>query len=197
VRLENAASRKVKGYSLGMLQRLGLALALLNEPELLILDEPTNGLDPAGIHEMRDLIIRLPREFGITVFISSHLLSEVEQMATHIGIVSHGKLIFQGSLAALQDQRHESLHLGVSKLHEAEKLITEAGWTAERKGDCMLDVAIRTREEVVKLNSLLVRNQVDVFHLSLEHPSLEDTFLELTNTNPVQEKSNAHAIASA
>jgi ABC-2 type transport system ATP-binding protein len=197
VKLEKAASRKAKEYSLGMLQRLGLALALLNEPALLILDEPTNGLDPAGIHEMRDLIIRLPREFGITVFMSSHLLSEVEQMATHIGIVSHGRLIFQGSLSSLQAQRHESLHLGVNKLNEAEKLITAAGWTAERKSDCMLDVAVRTREDVIKLNSLLVRNQVEVFHLSLEHPSLEDTFLELTANQPVKERIYENAAARA
>jgi len=197
VKLEKAASRKVKEYSLGMLQRLGLALALLNEPELLILDEPTNGLDPAGIHEMRDLIIRLPKEFGITVFMSSHLLSEVEQMATHIGIVSHGKLIFQGTLGSLQSQRHESLQLGVSKLHEAEKLITQSGWTAQRKGDCRLEVAVRTKEEVIKLNALLVRNQVEVFHLSLEHPSLEDTFLELTSTQSVGEKVYENAAASA
>ena len=197
VKLEKAASRKVREYSLGMLQRLGLALALLNEPELLILDEPTNGLDPAGIHEMRDLIIRLPKEFGITVFISSHLLSEVEQMATHIGIVSHGNLIFQGTLSSLQSQRHESLHLGVNKLHEAERLIIAAGWTAERKGDCMLDVAVQTREEVVRLNALLVRNDVEVFHLSLEHPSLEDTFLELTTQQTVGGILHANAIAGA
>ncbi len=97
IKLTRDANRRVREYSLGMRQRLGLALALLNKPELLILDEPTNGLDPAGIHEMRDLIRRLPEEFGVTVFLSSHLLSEVEQIAGHIGIIHESKLLFQGS----------------------------------------------------------------------------------------------------
>src|SRR5262245_53764669 len=107
VKLAQDANRRVREYSLGMRQRLGLALALLNKPKLLILDEPTNGLDPAGIHEMRDLIRRLPEEFGATVFLSSHLLSEVEQLATHIGIIHEGSLLFQGTLAELQAQRQD------------------------------------------------------------------------------------------
>ena len=105
VRLRADADRLVRQYSLGMKQRLGLALALLNSPDLLILDEPTNGLDPAGIHEIRDLLRRMPREHGITVFLSSHLLSEVEQIAESIGIVHEGKLLFQGSLAQLRERR--------------------------------------------------------------------------------------------
>src|SRR5262245_58240224 len=107
VKLTADSHRRVREYSLGMRQRLGLALALLNKPELLILDEPTNGSDPAGIHEMRDLIRRLPAEFGITVFLSSHLLSEVEQIAGHIGIIHQGRLLFQGTLPELQAQRRE------------------------------------------------------------------------------------------
>jgi len=102
VRLDADADRLVREYSLGMKQRLGLALALLNAPQLLILDEPTNGLDPAGIHEIRELLRGMPREHGITVFLSSHLLSEVEQLAESIGIVHEGKLLFQGSLAQLR-----------------------------------------------------------------------------------------------
>lgn len=107
VRLSADADRLVRQYSLGMKQRLGLALALLNCPDLLILDEPTNGLDPAGIHEIRDLLRDMPRQHGITVFLSSHLLSEVEQIADAIGIVHDGKLLFQGSLAQLR-QCHAS-----------------------------------------------------------------------------------------
>ena len=99
VKLTKDADRRVREYSLGMRQRLGLALALLNQPQLLILDEPTNGLDPAGIHEMRDLIRRLPDDAGVTVFLSSHLLREVEQIASHIGIIHEGRLLFQGRLA--------------------------------------------------------------------------------------------------
>ena len=103
VRLQCQASKKVSAYSLGMKQRLGLASALLSFPRLLILDEPTNGLDPAGIQEMRELIISLPERFGMTVIVSSHLLSEIDQMAEDIGIIAGGKLKFQGSLSALHN----------------------------------------------------------------------------------------------
>jgi ABC-2 type transport system ATP-binding protein len=109
VRLARDADRLVREYSLGMRQRLGLALALLNSPELLILDEPTNGLDPAGIHEMRDLLRRMPAEHGVTVFLSSHLLSEVEQIAGSVGIIREGRMLFQGSLAELRRLRGGSL----------------------------------------------------------------------------------------
>jgi ABC-type multidrug transport system ATPase subunit len=112
VNLVGAAQWPVQEYSLGMKQRLGLALALLHEPRLLILDEPTNGLDPAGIHEIRDLIRRLPQERGITVFLSSHLLNEIEQVATHLGLVSKGRLLFQGTLSDLQAERTSHLVLG-------------------------------------------------------------------------------------
>jgi ABC-2 type transport system ATP-binding protein len=104
VDLLEAADRPAGRYSTGMRQRLGLALALMNDPELLILDEPTNGLDPAGIHEIRELIRRIPEELGSTVFLSSHHLSEVEQIASHVGIIHKGKLLYQGSLKDLEDR---------------------------------------------------------------------------------------------
>jgi lantibiotic transport system ATP-binding protein len=106
VRLTSAAKQKVKGYSLGMKQRLGIAAALIGNPDLLILDEPTNGLDPAGIHEIRALIKDMPVEHGITVVVSSHLLSEIDQMATHVGIIDHGKLLFQNSIEKLRAEGH-------------------------------------------------------------------------------------------
>lgn len=104
VRLTSQQHKKVKHYSLGMKQRLGIAMALLGEPELLILDEPTNGLDPAGIQEMRELIRSLPSDRHMTVILSSHLLSEVSQMADQVGIINHGEMIFQGTQAELQSQ---------------------------------------------------------------------------------------------
>src|SRR6187397_1428729 len=128
IKLTRDANRRVREYSLGMRQRLGLALALLNKPELLILDEPTNGLDPAGIHEMRDLIRRLPEEFGVTVFLSSHLLSEVEQIATHIGIIHEGHLLFQGALAELQSKQQTQLTVGVKQLDAATEFLVNTGW---------------------------------------------------------------------
>lgn len=102
VRLYDQQSKKVKQYSLGMKQRLGIAMALLGNPRVLILDEPTNGLDPAGIQEIRQLIKELPQNRQMTVIVSSHLLSEMEQMADMVGIINHGELIFQGTLAALE-----------------------------------------------------------------------------------------------
>src|SRR5688572_4019533 len=132
VRMTRDAGRRVREYSLGMRQRLGLALALLNRPQLLILDEPTNGLDPAGIHEMRDLIRRLPEEFGVTVFLSSHLLSEVEQIASHIGIIHEGNLLFQGPLSELQTRQQTQLIVGVKQIDAAIDCLTKAGWNVHR-----------------------------------------------------------------
>ena len=103
VRLDSQGKKKVSAYSLGMKQRLGLAAALLNFPKLLILDEPTNGLDPAGIQEMRELIRSLPGKYGMTVIISSHLLSEIDQIVDDIGIIANGKLKYQGSLSRLHE----------------------------------------------------------------------------------------------
>lgn len=102
VRLEKEQNKKVKQYSLGMKQRLGIAMALLGKPQILILDEPTNGLDPAGILEIRTLISSLPKQYHMTVLISSHLLHEVEQIADMVGIINHGELIFQGTLDSLK-----------------------------------------------------------------------------------------------
>lgn len=114
VRLESQKKKKTAHYSLGMKQRLGLANALLGSPKLILLDEPTNGLDPAGIHEMRELVKSLPKQYGMTVMISSHLLSEMEQTADHIGIISRGELIFQDTLPSLQARSTRSIWLRTS-----------------------------------------------------------------------------------
>jgi lantibiotic transport system ATP-binding protein len=180
VKLTKDADRRVREYSLGMRQRLGLALALLNKPELLILDEPTNGLDPAGIHEMRDLIRRLPDEFGVTVFLSSHLLSEVEQIAAHIGIIHEGKLLFQGPLTELQTKQQTQLIVGVKQIEVAVDCLTKAGWNVHRSVDGMLSVAAKTSDDAIRINHLLVEHRLDVFHIALAQPSLEDIFLTLT-----------------
>ena len=183
VKLLNDANRRVREYSLGMRQRLGLALALLNKPELLILDEPTNGLDPAGIHEMRDLIRRLPDEFGVTVFLSSHLLSEVEQIASHIGIIHEGKLLFQGPLAELQTKQQTQLILGVKQIDVAVECLTKASWNVRRDAEGLLTITAATSDDAAKINRLLVEHRVDVFHVALAQPSLEDIFLTLTTSD--------------
>ncbi len=180
VRLTKDAHRRVREYSLGMRQRLGLALALLNKPKLLILDEPTNGLDPAGIHEMRDLIRHLPGESGMTVFLSSHLLSEVEQIASHIGIIHEGRLLFQGTLAELQAKQQTELTVGVKQLDQAVECLERAGWTVQRRADQLLSVAAHSSDDAARINSLLVDQCLNVFHLTLAQASLEDIFLTLT-----------------
>ena len=181
VKLTQDAHRRVREYSMGMRQRLGLALALLNKPRLLVLDEPTNGLDPAGIHEMRDLIRRLPGEFGATIFLSSHLLSEVEQIASHIGIIHQGRLLFQGTLAELQAQRLERLIIGVKQTERAMRCLAAAGWSAQRRDDGRLSVSAATSDAAAQINSLLVSQGIDVFHIALMQASLEDIFLTMTD----------------
>lgn len=181
VKLEDAANRQAKNYSTGMKQRLGLATALLGQPELLILDEPTNGLDPAGIHEMRDLIISLPEEFGITVFLSSHLLSEVEQVATQIGIIRKGALIFQGKPEALQAQLNESVVVSVDQPEKAKSVLAQAGWTVQLNGSQKLYVEANGQSDAAMINGQLLEAGVSVYQVSLEHPSLEDIFLKVTS----------------
>ncbi|MBZ0289508.1 MAG: ATP-binding cassette domain-containing protein, partial [Anaerolineae bacterium] len=180
VNLQDAGKKLVKNYSLGMKQRLGIALALLNEPELLVLDEPTNGLDPAGIHEIRQLLRSLPTEYGITVFLSSHLLSEVEQIATHLGIINGGKLIYQGTMASLENMRDDHVRLGAFEPEGALRLLQSAGYQVEMDAEKRLIVAASQPEEAARINAALVNQAQDVFHLSLERRSLEDIFLQLT-----------------
>ncbi len=181
VNLSQAADKLVRKYSLGMKQRLGLALALLNEPELLILDEPTNGLDPAGIQEIRELIRTLPVKHGMTVFLSSHLLSEVEQVATHIGIINRGKLIFQDTIQTLQAERREHVKLGTFQPDVAVGLLQKAGYHARQGDEDMVMVDAHGRSEAAQINRSLMQNEQEVFHLALERLSLEDIFLKLTN----------------
>jgi lantibiotic transport system ATP-binding protein len=182
VRLRTDAHRVVRGYSLGMQQRLGLAKALMGQPELLILDEPTNGLDPAGMHELRDFIRRLPSEHGITVFLSSHLLGEVEQMATHVGIVGNGHVLFQGTLEELQGRTLERATLEVDRADAADAVLTHAGWTVARAIDSSLSVQLAVRNDSAEVVALLVRAGLQVYEVRLERPSLEELFLQLTKT---------------
>ena len=181
VRLEDAADRRVRGYSNGMRQRLALALSMLSEPELLILDEPTNGLDPSGIQEMRDLICRLPAEYGASVFLSSHLLVEVEQVATHIGIIQEGRLQFQGTQQDLHAEMEEQVVVRVAQPDRAKLVLKEAGWTATSNGGQRITIAANGRSDAALINAQLVNEGITVYHLTLEQPTLEDMFMALTN----------------
>ena len=135
VGLTEFGDRLAKKYSLGMKQRLGLAGALLGRPPILILDEPTNGLDPAGIQEMRELICSLPGKYGMTVMISSHLLSEIDQMATHTGIIDRGELIFQDSLAHLYEHSRKQIRLRTMDNKAAFRYLTDQKVTCRIEGE--------------------------------------------------------------
>ncbi|ATP41686.1 bacitracin ABC transporter ATP-binding protein [Solibacillus sp. R5-41] len=179
VRLTEAANKKVKGFSLGMKQRLGIAASLLHNPELLILDEPTNGLDPSGIIEIRNLIKRLPSEYGMTVVISSHLLSEIDQMATTVGIVSKGKMIFQDSIEAMRMHAQPKVIFKVNKSEQAWRSLVANGIKAEcKEGQIVLDEC--SDEKVAQIVQILVQEGFSVYRVEEEKQSLEDIFLQMT-----------------
>ena len=177
VGLENASGRMVRSFSLGMKQRLGLAQALLGKRDLLILDEPTNGLDPAGIQEMRSLIRQLPVQHGVTVFLSSHLLSEIEQVATHVGMLSQGELIFQGTIGELQGMRRSRLQIRVSEMDSALTLLNSRGWAVRQANGYLL---ASDTSAAAAMNRTLVEAGFEVHHLAAESSSLEDVFLKMT-----------------
>ncbi|MFN2744814.1 ABC transporter ATP-binding protein [Bacillus sp. z60-18] len=181
VRLTKVADRLTKEYSLGMKQRLGIAAALMSKPDLLVLDEPTNGLDPAGIHEIRELIKELPDRYGMTVLVSSHLLSEIDQMATQVGIILNGKLIFQDDIEALRKKQKPLLKIGANNIHEAQSIIQNRGLHAKlQEGN--LWISETSPEFVSEINGILVQSGVSVYRLEEVKRSLEDIFLELTGT---------------
>ena len=179
VRLEGQRNKKVAHYSLGMKQRLGLAAALLGFPRLLILDEPTNGLDPAGIQEMRELICSLPARFGMTVLVSSHLLSEIDQMADHVGIIREGELVFQDTLETLHRHSRHNLALRTGDNEGALKLLHQNRVPCAQEEDYILLPRLDD-PDAAKLIRYLIGHGVDVLRLEERQKSLEDIFLKLT-----------------
>lgn len=179
VRLDGQQGKKVAHYSLGMKQRLGLAAALLGYPRLLLLDEPTNGLDPAGIQEMRQLIRELPGRFGMTVVVSSHLLSEIDQMADHVGIIREGELVFQDTLAALHSRSSHHLALRTTDNTPAVEVLRSLGIAAEPEDGWLL-LPILPDETIAQISRLLAESRIGLLRLEERRKSLEDIFLELT-----------------
>jgi ABC-type multidrug transport system ATPase subunit len=179
VGLNDTAKKTVKQFSLGMKQRLSLALALLPNPELLIMDEPTNGLDPAGILELRSLIKKLNKEEGITFLISSHILSEVEKMVNQIGIIFKGRMRFQGSL----DDLHQLQQKGsLVQLDTSDNL---RAWAVLKqfKAELLVDdlvVPYEDIQQVAAINRILVNNDLDVYNLHPHKQTLETIFMNLT-----------------
>ncbi len=179
VRMEKQMDKKACHYSLGMKQRLGLAGALLGHPRLLLLDEPTNGLDPAGIQEMRELIRSLPEQYHMTVMVSSHLLSEIDQMADYAGIINKGQLIYQDSLLHLHEYSRRQLRLRTDNNTRALCILNE------HRIDCSPDKDYLAFPEVndgktAFLISELVKAGIGILRVEEYQKSLEDIFLDLT-----------------
>ena len=174
--------RRAGTLSLGNLQRLALARALLHGPELLILDEPANGLDPAGVIEIRDLLRDLAEHEGVTVFMSSHILGEVDLLANRIGIVHRGRLVEELDSDALEQRRDRRLEVATRDLGAAEAALLAAGLTPQRRGDGRLELrdpmALDAPEKVAEM---LVAAGVPPTHLAIARESLEEHFMRLTS----------------
>lgn len=173
-------NRKAGVLSTGNLQRLGLARALLHEPELLLLDEPTNGLDPAGVVEIRHLLRQLVDENGITVFMSSHILTEVSRLADRIGIIHHGKMIEEYDAEKIEQLRSLRLVVRTDSNDSAVEILNEAGFAAENEEDVVLIKDIAAIEQPEKIATLLVNAGYPPSYLSVEQEDLESHFLRLT-----------------
>lgn len=195
VGLRERAHDRVRVYSHGMRQRLGIAQALLPNPELIILDEPTDGLDPQGLSEVRELIRRLRDELGLTIVLSSHLLHEVEQICNRVAIIDGGRLLYQGPVEDLL-ARNKLIKLKVDRLTEAyELLLTNFLLSVSRNGDQSLYVKT-SDEQVPLLNALLVEHGFRVMELSPQRESLEQVFLRLTEEAQIQSEQIPRQIPS-
>ncbi|MDO5287171.1 MAG: ATP-binding cassette domain-containing protein [Actinomycetia bacterium] len=178
VDLASHGSKQARQYSLGMKQRLGLAMALLASPPLLLLDEPTNGLDPAGVAEVRELIVSLARQEGVTVIVSSHILSEIEQMADVVGIICAGRLRYQGPLSGLQDAG--VIDITASDPAGLSALLTENQVQHQRYGDAVR-LPMLPDPVVGDLVSAIVRSGQTIYRVQTVRKTLEQAFLELTD----------------
>lgn len=179
VGLENTGRKKVSQFSLGMKQRLSVALALLPGPELLILDEPANGLDPTGIIELRELIKKLNKEQGMTILMSSHQLAEIEKMVSHVGIISQGRIIFQGSLSQLGHLQKEQTRL---LIHTSDDLLAMEILKARQpeRFDYAISVNYTDKGEIAAMGRALMEKQLDIYLLHPQKNNLEQLFMDLT-----------------
>ncbi|WP_088066720.1 ABC transporter ATP-binding protein [Gottfriedia luciferensis] len=177
VGLTGAIRQKVKTYSLGMRQRLGLAQCLLHDPKVLILDEPTNGLDPAGIREMRDHLQFLTKKKGMAIIVSSHLLSEMEMMCDRIGIIQQGKLVDVQTVTELTTEEVTTYSIEVNDSEAALKVLSKH---KVQLIDDELHIEL-TREDVPSVIELLVENRIRVYGFKANAKTLEERFLEITN----------------
>ena len=182
VSLVNTGDKRVKEFSLGMKQRLGIARAIITKPELLILDEPINGLDPQGIKEMRDLFRMLSKEYGITIIVSSHILGEIEQLADTIGVINNGKLIQEISLAQLTRSQTDYIELVVQDIQKTSFLLSEKLLLVNFK--LVDDHCIRIYDSTLTpqmISKVLYEHDIEIEAISKKTSTLEDYFLKLVN----------------
>lgn len=182
VDLPDTGKKKVSQFSLGMKQRIGIAIALLNNPTLLILDEPTNGLDPNGMVEMRELLLKLNREKGTTILISSHLLSEIEKLVTHIGVINKGQMLFEGTISELREKQKEISHVSFeTSSSEQTAQIIRSNNLVPRIQDQKVLSTIHSKEEIARINRELVKNDIELYEVKLVRNDLETIFMNMIN----------------
>lgn len=187
VELAKHSRQRVSTFSLGMKQRLGIALAILNDPEVLILDEPTIALDPQGMKEIRDLLIRLRQEQGITIFVSTHILNEVEQICNRVGILKKGLMIYEGRVSDTLNPNEEIVELYGSDLDKLNSLLSPLDYVKRIESASHFITISLERGRSSELNRYLHQGGIDLEYLVPKNPSLEDFFIEITKG----EKENA------
>lgn len=180
VGLWDARNKKVKKYSTGMKQRLGIGMAIFHNPEILILDEPLNGLDPEAVHSIRELLLELKAE-GKTILLSSHILNEIEKICTHVGIIEKGHLLYQGSLSELTQNIHQEIVFVTSEVEKALRLCEDYQFIATVLSAQELQVGIENKEKHNELLRLLVQHDIPIYGVSAGMNNLETIFLNLTS----------------
>lgn len=181
VNLSYAQNKKVKAFSLGMKQRLGIAITLLDQPDLLILDEPTNGLDPKGIIEMRELIKGLNEKYGTTIFISSHLLSEIERTCSHVGIIRHGKILFQDTVKALKASQNEKLEIELETNNSdlSKQVAKEMHLESFSIDEDIVNILVGSKKTIPRLIDELRKQGIGIYQVRIKD-NLEELFLSIT-----------------
>ncbi|MEB2302192.1 ABC transporter ATP-binding protein [Lysinibacillus xylanilyticus] len=182
----NAKDKKVKNFSMGMKQRLGLAFAMLNDPDILILDEPTNGLDPEGIHEIRNFLIKLCKDEGKTIFVSSHNLAEIEMMADYIALINQGELIYDGKLEDVLIS--EEYIVKAKQTEEVIQMLTSRGLEITRLKEEKISFKA-DQNRMALINKQMVEKNIDVYELTPRKRTLEEMFLDLTKKDNPRERS--------
>ena len=177
VGLDNINQKKIKEYSLGMKQRLSIAFALLNDPELLILDEPTNGLDPEGIIDFRKLLMRLKNDHGKTIFVSSHILEEIQKTCTHVGILHKGGMKYCGEI---KNDQSSFLTLKVDKLEQTLKILSELKCAFYVEDTHSVQIPMLAANDLLSVQSELTKHSILITGLAPSKPSLESLFLKIT-----------------